>query len=125
MREEYELHGAKRGEVVAEAGKRRITILLDADVLAVFRERAARTGRGYQTLINQALRDHLANGELEDTLRRVMGRSCAGRLESPVPQATTPCSYVTTKIRSPGASVTVSWPASRQTARTWGPSVTY
>ena len=72
MREEYDLHGAKRGAVVEEAGKRRITILLDAAVLTAFRERAARTGRGYQTLINQALRDHLANGELEDTLRRVM-----------------------------------------------------
>lgn len=70
MREEYGLHGAKRGAVVEEAGKRRITILLDADVLTVFQERAARTGRGYQTLINQALRDHLANGELEDTPRR-------------------------------------------------------
>ena len=72
MRDEYELHGAKRGAVAEEAGKRRITILLDADVLTVFRERAARTGRGYQTLINQALRDHLANGEPEDTPRRMI-----------------------------------------------------
>ena len=72
MREEYDLHGAERGVVVEEAGKRRITILLDADVLTVFRERAARAGCGYQTLINQALRDHLANGELEDAPRRVM-----------------------------------------------------
>ena len=70
MREEYGLHGAERGAVVEEAGKRRITILLDADVLTVFQECAARTGRGYQTLINQALRDHLANRELEDTPRR-------------------------------------------------------
>ena len=30
------------------------------------------TGRGYQTLINQALRDYLTNRELEDTLRRVV-----------------------------------------------------
>ena len=72
MRKEYDLHGAKRGAVVEEAGKRRITILLDADVLTVFRERAARTGHGYQALINQALRDHLANDKLEDTLRQVM-----------------------------------------------------
>ena len=72
MREEYDLRGAKRGAVIEEAGKQRITILLDRDVLAAFRDRAARTGRGYQTLINQALRDYLAGGELEDTLRRVM-----------------------------------------------------
>ena len=68
MREEYDLHEARRGAVIEETGKRRITILLDADVLTVFRERAARTGCDYQTLINQALRDHLANGELDDTI---------------------------------------------------------
>ena len=72
MRKEYDLHGAKRGAVVKDPGKQRITIMLDGDVLSAFRDRAAGTGRGYQTLINQALRDYLANGELEDTLRRVM-----------------------------------------------------
>ena len=72
MREEYDLRGAERGAVITETGKRRITILLDSDVLAAFRGRAAGTGRGYQTLINQALRDFLAHSELEDTLRRVM-----------------------------------------------------
>ena len=61
-----------RGAVVRESGKQRITIMLDSDILAAFRERAAGTGRGYQTLINQALRDSLALGDLEDTLRRVM-----------------------------------------------------
>ena len=72
MREEYDLHGAKRGAVIAEPGKRRITIMLDSDILTAFRERAAGTGRGYQTLINQALRDYLTNCELEDTLRRMV-----------------------------------------------------
>lgn len=72
MRAEYDLHGARRGAVIKETGKRRITILLDSDVLTAFRERAASTGRGYQTLINQALREHLAAGELEHTLRRVV-----------------------------------------------------
>ena len=68
MRKEYDLHGAKRGAVVKDTGKQRITIMLDGDVLSAFRNRAAGTGRGYQTLINQALRDYLANGELEDRL---------------------------------------------------------
>ena len=72
MRKEYDLSDATRGAVVRESGKQRITIMLDNDVIAAFRERAAESGRGYQTLINQALRDSLANGELEDTLRRVM-----------------------------------------------------
>lgn len=72
MRKEYDLRGAKRGPVIKDAGKRRITIMLDSDVLAAFRDRAAGTGRGYQTLINQALRDYLTTRELEDTLRRVV-----------------------------------------------------
>ena len=64
MRKEYDLGGAKRGPVIKEPGKRRITILLDKEILAAFRARAASTGRGYQTLINQALRDSLATDEL-------------------------------------------------------------
>ena len=72
MRKEFDLSGAGRGAVIKESGKCRITILLDTEILAAFRKRAAGTGRGYQTLINQALRDYLANAELEDTLRRVV-----------------------------------------------------
>ena len=72
MRKEYDMSNSARGAVVHGLGKQRITIMLDSDILAAFRERAAGTGRGYQTLINEALRDSLAYGELEDTLRRVM-----------------------------------------------------
>lgn len=50
----------------------RITILIDGDILAAFRARAKDTGRGYQTAINQALRDYLANDELETRLRRIV-----------------------------------------------------
>ena len=65
MRKEHDLHRAKWDAVVKDTGKQRVTIMLDGDVLSAFRDRAAGTGRGYQTLINQALRDYLANGELE------------------------------------------------------------
>ena len=41
------------------AGKTRITIMLDDDVLRHFREQATSTGVGYQTLINAALRSFL------------------------------------------------------------------
>jgi uncharacterized protein (DUF4415 family) len=44
--------------------KTRITIYLDDEVLNEFRSRAERTGTGYQTLINAALRLRLANLEL-------------------------------------------------------------
>ena len=72
MRKEYDLANADRGPAVKHAGKTRITILLDGDVVAAFRARAKDTGRGYKTAINQALREYLANDELESTLRRVV-----------------------------------------------------
>ena len=74
MRKEYDLADASRGAALKQPGKTRITIILDCDVLAAFRKRAADTGRGYQTAINQALREYLAADELEDTLRRVRAR---------------------------------------------------
>ena len=72
MRKEYDLADASRGAALKQPGKTRITIMLDGDVLAAFRARAADTGRGYQTAINLALREYLAADELEDTLRRVV-----------------------------------------------------
>ena len=72
MRQEYDLSDAKRGPVLKQSGKTRITILLDRDVVNAFRARAEGTGRGYQTAINQALREYLANDDLEATLRRVV-----------------------------------------------------
>ena len=72
MRKEYDFSDATRGPAVAQPGKTRITIMLDTDIVAAFRARASDTGRGYQTAINQALREYLANDELETTLRRVV-----------------------------------------------------
>jgi uncharacterized protein (DUF4415 family) len=37
----------------------KITINLDGDVVRQFKERAAKEGRAYQSLINQVLREHL------------------------------------------------------------------
>jgi len=52
-----------------QAGKERITIRLDADVLA-----QVAGGGNYQSLINSALRAHIdeQEGALERTLRRVL-----------------------------------------------------
>lgn len=72
MREEYDLARADRGAVLKHPGKTRITILLDQDVVDSFRKRTKDTGRGYQTAINQALREYLASDDLEATLRRVV-----------------------------------------------------
>jgi predicted DNA binding CopG/RHH family protein len=57
MKEHYEFSEAKRGPVIESKGKTRITIMLDDDILQAFRERSAHEGKGYQTLINEALRN--------------------------------------------------------------------
>ncbi len=76
MKREYDFSKARRGPVVrVSKGKTRITIRLDDDVLAWFREQVHRAGGGsYQALINEALRQHIeqAGQPLEETLRRVI-----------------------------------------------------
>ncbi|MBW1996779.1 MAG: BrnA antitoxin family protein [Deltaproteobacteria bacterium] len=59
MKKEYNFEKARRGAVVPQKGKTRITIFIDNDVLEEFRARADRAGYGYQTMINEALREHL------------------------------------------------------------------
>ena len=76
MKREYDFSKAKRGPVVKpSAGKTRITIRLDSDVLDWFREQAHKAGGGnYQSMINEALQRHIetAKEPLERTLRRVI-----------------------------------------------------
>lgn len=78
MKTEYDLTGARRATEVdhlnrLRAGKSRITIILDDDLLDAFRRRADERGIGYQTLINLALREHLGRRPVdEETLRRVL-----------------------------------------------------
>jgi uncharacterized protein (DUF4415 family) len=76
MKREYEFSKARRGAVVSvPKGKTRITIRLDDEVLAWFKEQVERAGGGnYQSLINEVLRQHVrhAREPLEKTLRRVI-----------------------------------------------------
>jgi uncharacterized protein (DUF4415 family) len=75
MKKEYDFSKAKRGAVIAQPGKTRITIYLDSDLLETFRDRADAAGRGYQTMINEALREHLGHwAEPVDaaTIRRIV-----------------------------------------------------
>jgi len=76
MRKQYDFSRAKRGAVVAvPKGKSRITIRLDDDVLAWFRDQVHAAGGGnYQTLINDALRTYVEERKrpLELVLRRVV-----------------------------------------------------
>jgi uncharacterized protein (DUF4415 family) len=50
--------------------KRRVTILLDTVLIEYFRAKAGE--RGYQTLINDTLRQAIEREELEDALRRII-----------------------------------------------------
>ncbi|NEO79419.1 BrnA antitoxin family protein [Moorena sp. SIO4G3] len=59
MRKEYDFSKGKRRAVIPSKGKTRITIYLDDEILANFREQAETAGIGYQTLINEALKKHL------------------------------------------------------------------
>jgi len=76
MRKEYDFRKATRGPVrPIPPGKTRITIRLDNEVLAWFKQQVHVAGGGsYQRLINAALREHIARAEepLEETLRRVL-----------------------------------------------------
>ena len=82
MRKEYDFSRGKRGPVVpVPPGKTRITIRLDDDVLAWFRDQVHAAGGGnYQTLINQALRRFMEQGgePLEAVMRRVVREEIQG-----------------------------------------------
>jgi hypothetical protein len=75
VKKEYEFKYGKRGPVIRSAGKTRITIRIDDDVLDWFRGHVREAGGGsYQTQMNEALRKFIESQEhgFEDTLRRVL-----------------------------------------------------
>ncbi|MCK9202334.1 MAG: BrnA antitoxin family protein [Gallionella sp.] len=75
MKANYDMTKAKRGAVVAPKGKTRITIYLDDEVIAGFKQRGEALGKGYQTLINEALGAALLAGNAPvtvSTLRQVL-----------------------------------------------------
>jgi len=76
MKKEYNFSKGKRGAVIpAPKGKTRITIRVDDDILEWFRDQVDAAGGGsYQTLINDALREHITSQQepIEVILRRVV-----------------------------------------------------
>jgi uncharacterized protein (DUF4415 family) len=76
MKEEYDFSKGKRGAIIPGKGKTRITIYLDDAILESFRTRAEEAGTGYQTLINEVLKEYLSqNAEkpvTESALRRIL-----------------------------------------------------
>ena len=80
MKQQYDFSGGKRGRIAPvepePRGKTRITIRLDEDLVDHFLKAADASGgaKGYQTLINDALRLHVEGKapKFEDTLRRIV-----------------------------------------------------
>jgi triphosphoribosyl-dephospho-CoA synthetase len=75
MKPEYDFSKGKRGAVIPEKGKTRISIFIDNSVLAEFRARAEKAGSGYQTMMNEALRTYLSQIEqplTERALRQIL-----------------------------------------------------
>lgn len=80
MKQGYDFSQGKRGRITPKEpeprGKTRITIRLDEDVVDHFLKVADASGgaTGYQTLINEALRQHVEGKapKLEETLRRIV-----------------------------------------------------
>jgi uncharacterized protein (DUF4415 family) len=76
MLKEYDFSKGKRGPVIPHKGKTRITIFIDTNILEWFRDEAEREGRGYQTAINQALRDHIKQDRrpIQEIVKEVVRR---------------------------------------------------
>jgi uncharacterized protein (DUF4415 family) len=80
MKQSYDFSKGKRGRIAPPEpeprGKTRITIRLDEDLVDHFLKEAEASGgaTGYQTLINEALRQHVDGKapKLEETLRRIV-----------------------------------------------------
>ncbi len=71
MRKEYDFSKGTRGAVIEGDGvKLPITIRLDGAILDHFREKAEKSGggQGYQTLINEALREYIQGARIEALL---------------------------------------------------------
>jgi uncharacterized protein (DUF4415 family) len=90
MKAEYDFSKGRRGAVIPQKGKTRISIFIDNAVLDEFRARAEKAGSGYQTMMNDALRRYLSEGDqpvtekiLRNVLRQEMpeyvGKPKAGR----------------------------------------------
>ena len=81
MDREYDFSKGKRSAIdPIPAGKTRITIRLDDEILAWFREKVHAAGGGnYQSLINEALSQHIQQQRepLETILRKVVREELA------------------------------------------------
>jgi hypothetical protein len=91
MRADYDFSKGKRGAVVPQRGKTRISIFIDNAVLNEFRARAEKAGAGYQTMMNEALRRYLSETDqpvTEKVLRHVLREEIPEYLKGMTPRST-------------------------------------
>lgn len=82
MKKVYDFSKGKRGAVIPTTGKTRITMYLDDAVLRRFKAESERTGKGYQTLINEALKAHIGLSEqpvTQELVRKIVREELAAR----------------------------------------------
>lgn len=74
MKAEYNMNRAKRGAIISTKGKTRITLYLDNEIIQFFRNKSENEGKGYQTMINDALHAFIDNKRIDsvETLRKII-----------------------------------------------------
>jgi uncharacterized protein (DUF4415 family) len=82
MKRNVDFSRGRRGPLSSNRGKTRITIYLDDAIIGYFRNLSERTGKGYQTLINDALAGHMTEADKALTasqMRRILREELAKR----------------------------------------------
>ena len=80
MKKVYDFSKGKRGALIPTTGKTRITIYMDDAILSRFKAQSEKTGKGYQTLINEALKAYLGLAEqpvTQETVRKIVREELA------------------------------------------------
>ena len=83
MKKVYDFSKGRRGAVISTTGKTRITIYIDDTTLQRFKAESAKSGKGYQTLINDALRAHVGLTEppiTQELLRKIVREELAAHV---------------------------------------------
>ena len=82
MKKVYAFSKGKRGAVIPTTGKTRITIYMDDAILKRFKAQSEKSGKGYQTLINEALNSYLGLTEqamTQDLVRKIVREELAAQ----------------------------------------------
>jgi uncharacterized protein (DUF4415 family) len=84
MKRSVDFSAGRRGPAVSNRGKTRITMYLDDSIIEHYRHESERTGKGYQTLINDALSNQIADSGKPLTatqIRRILREELGSRAD--------------------------------------------